>query len=189
MTMSKNEEAMLHKYISLSTHYLEFGSGNSTIHASTVKSLESIDSVESSLKFINEYARPHESIIESEKSKILNFHIIDIGETGMWGFPINHESQDLWPNYSNAVFKNNKEFDLVLVDGRFRVACVLNTLLNTPEYCTILVHDFWNRPEYHVILKFLHVKDKTGTLGVFYKKDNLDTSLIKNLIEDYQFRP
>ncbi|WP_232473249.1 hypothetical protein [Brachyspira sp. SAP_772] len=56
--------------------------------------------------------------------------------------------------------------DTILVDGRFRVACVLNSIF----YCrnaVIIIHDFFNREYYNVLLNYLDIVEKADTLGVF----------------------
>ena len=153
MNMTKDEMKMLHSYIDLSNHYLEFGSGDSTVYASSVPMIKTIDSVESSEKYISENLKPNPAISKALSTGKLTFHIIDIGETTEWGLPIDESKKHLWPNYSLSVFTQKSNHDLVLVDGRFRVACTLNCILNTPGNCKIIIHDFWKRPAYLIVLK------------------------------------
>ncbi|MDO8281187.1 MAG: hypothetical protein Q7U10_00965 [Thermodesulfovibrionia bacterium] len=189
MPMTKDELKMIHSYIDLSHNYLEFGSGESTIYASTAPMIKSIDSVESSEGYISEYLKPNTAITNALSTGKLLFHIIDIGETIAWGYPKNELKKHLWPNYSLSVFTKKSNHDLALVDGRFRVACTLNCILNTPENCTIIIHDFWSRPEYHIVLKYLELKDKVETLGVFSKKQDTDLIKLQSLIKKYQYLP
>ena len=70
------------------------------------------------------------------------------------------------------VFKHFKNFDLVFVDGRFRVACVLQTILNCKNPI-ILVHDYPDRGYYHIIEKYLNVIEAKNSLYVFRKKENI----------------
>ena len=62
---------------------------------------------------------------------------------------------------------------VVLVDGRFRVACFLKMLksmapqdLNSTQ---ILIHDY-ERPEYHVIEEFAELVGRRGRLALFHPK-------------------
>ena len=134
MTMSHEESKELYLRIKDSSHYLEFGSGESTKFASTCDSIRSIDSVESSESFVHQYLMPCESIRHSLTQGLLTFHIFNIGETVQWGLPANDSRKHLWPNYSLSVFNQAKVFDLILIDGRFRVASCLASLLSTPHY-------------------------------------------------------
>jgi hypothetical protein len=189
MTMTKGELELLHSHIDSSTHYLEFGSGESTIYASRSSRVQTIVSVESSQEYIDGNLKPNQDINTALSTGKLRFHRIDIGETVHWGYPKDKSKMHLWPNYSLSVFSEKKDFDLVLIDGRFRVACTLNTLLNTPDNCLIMIHDFWNRPEYHIVLKFLNIKERIDTLGIFTKKNNVNQQEIESLIKKYQYFP
>lgn len=187
--MTKDELRLLHSYLDSSKNYLEFGSGESTIYASNVPTIQHIDSVESSERHVREHLQPNAAITCALLKGKLVFHIIDIGETLDWGYPYNENRKHLWPNYSLSVFTIQSHHDLVLVDGRFRVACTLSCILNTPEDCNIMIHDFWNRPEYHIVLKYLRIKDKVDTLGVFSKKQEYDPNKLQSLIKTYQYIP
>lgn len=189
MTMTKGEKNLLHSYMDSSTHYLEFGAGESTVYAAKSPMIKTIDSVESSPKYVDENLRPNENIVMALAANRLCFHIIDIGETIAWGRPKDRAKRHLWPSYSASVFSKNEQFDLVLVDGRFRVACTLNSILNTTDDCVIMIHDFWNRPEYHVVLRYLETRDKVDTLGVFSKKRHINLAEVESLIKKYQYLP
>lgn len=189
MTMTKEELKILHTHMDLSTRFLEFGSGASTLYAASVPSIRQIDSVESSESFINENLKPNPIISNALSAGKLLFHIIDIGKTIHWGYPIGFRKKHLWPNYSLSIFSEKSEHDLILIDGRFRVACTLNCILNTPPDCKIIIHDFWNRPAYHSVLPFLETNDKADTLGLFSKKPDIDHNEVKSLIEKYQYLP
>ena len=68
-------------------------------------------------------------------------------------------------------------WDTVLVDGRFRVACVLNTLMikNCP---IIMVHDFWKRPKYKTMLDYTEIIDEADSLVVLRKQKEPPLELI-----------
>ena len=188
-TMTSSELSLINKYMGEAKSYLEFGSGNSTIIACKTESIENIHSVESSSEFINEHLSQVNDIKKRIKSGSLVFQIINIGEVRRWGYPKNNNKIELWPNYSLGAFlKNDINYDLVLVDGLFRVACTLSALLNTPNDCIIMIHDFWNRPRYHVLLEFLEPIETADTLGVFRKKE-FSNDRVKSILMKYLFRP
>ena len=81
-------------------------------------------------------------IKEGIKNKRINLNHVDIGPLKEWGNPLNEESKFKWHNYSEAIISVAKtnNIDLVLVDGRFRVACILTSLLVTgPNSCSRLL--------------------------------------------------
>lgn len=189
MTMTIGEKETLYSYIAKSTHYLEFGAGESTVYASSVPTLKTITSVESSEQFVNDQLMHKPAIANALATAKLSFHFVDIGETVAWGYPKNNLKKHLWPNYALSVFRQKSNHDVILVDGRFRVACTLNAVLNAPDDCTILIHDFWNRPEYYVVLRFLKIAGNVDTLGIFKKADNLNLNELQAMIRIYQYLP
>lgn len=187
--LTNAEKKMLYSYIDSSINYLEFGAGENTIYAASVPTIKTITSVESSKNYVKRNLQNNAAIAQALLTEKLSFHIVDIGDTRVWGYPKETSKKHLWPNYSRSVFHQKSEHDVCLVDGRFRVACSLNCILNSPDNCTILIHDFWNRPHYHVVLKFLTIEDRVDTLGVFKIKKVLKQGQIQSLIKKYQYLP
>ena len=187
MTMSDRELEILHSQLEQANHYLEFGAGDSTIHAANTRGVLHIDSVESSQDYINENLLNNPAIQLAVAEQRLRFHIIDLGPTKEWGYPVDDSKSHLWPNYALSVFAQPSQHDLVLIDGRFRVACALSCLLSTPDHCTIMIHDFWNRTKFYFLLQFFEVHHEVDKLGVFTKKPNLNRVKIKRLLKRYQY--
>lgn len=104
--------------------------------------------------------------------------VVDIDPTGDWGYPLTQQT-DKFSAYSQAILKHEQPFDLILIDGRFRVACTMAAIQhiakqNAYEKSVIFIHDFWNRPHYHAVLEFLEVIEQVESAGVFkVKKDIL----------------
>ena len=78
-----------------------------------------------------------------------------------------------------------------MIDGRFRVACTLKTISECYKNrdLEILIHDFWDREEYHILLKYLHEVDRADTLGVFVIKTNFDLIAIMKDYDLYKYIP
>lgn len=188
--MTRGERKIFNKHIKSSQYYLEFGSGGSTMHT-LQKSKTKIHSVESSLEWINYMSKY--LIINSALDKRLFFHYVDIGATKEWGHPVSNDSKDLFPKYSQDIFRSLdlKKLDTVFIDGRFRVACLLSVILNTPSTAgpIILFHDFWNREKFHVVLKYVTEIERVDTLGVFRIKEDLDLSLVQEDYDIYKYNP
>lgn len=189
MTMTTAELAVLRSHIDAARHYLEFGAGESTVYAASSSGPESVDSVESSLEFLQENLLTKPSVRAALEAGRLRFHRVDLGETGMWGSPKDERRAHLWPNYSLAVFDQPVEFDLVLVDGRFRVACALASLLSTPADARIMIHDFCNRPYYHTVLDYFDIEHSVDTLVVLRKKEGFDSERATAMLHTYQYLP
>lgn len=172
--MSANELALFATLLSSASSYVEFGSGGSTLLAAQTPNVRRIWSVESDASWVDKIER-HPSIAEAVALKRLSLLRIDIGPTGVYGHPIDRSRAATWPAYYERVFEDPDVLgtDLFLVDGRFRVACLINTLLHCRPGATIVVHDFWDRPHYHVALRFTDWVASADTMAVLRPKASL----------------
>lgn len=187
--MTEKEKDLLKKVIITSKNYLEFGTGGSTIFTLENSSADivSVDTHQLWLDHMKKYR-----IISKNLGKRLELIKVDIGPTKNWGFPINTENRCSFPDFSSAVFLNNStSFDTVLIDGRFRVACTLKSILHLQSVngLRILIHDYSFRSAYHIVEEFLHVVESADSLFVFGIKKNVDLDKIKNLYEYYKYNP
>ena len=189
MTMSADEMKVLKANLSQATHYFEYGSGNSTILACQCPAIERIKSVESSEAYINDVLLKNQDVVRAHDNGRLMIQHIDIGETLEWGYPSTDASKPLWPNYADAITHETVAYDLVLVDGRFRIACIVNVLTSLSSHCTVLVHDFWNRNFYHQVLNLVDVVDSVGTLAVLKRRKDFDTVRAIDLLARYRYDP
>ncbi|TVL55390.1 hypothetical protein A9X76_10320 [Brachyspira hyodysenteriae] len=190
--MTEDERELFVKSISESKEYLEFGSGGSTFIVLKTTNANII-SIESDINWIN-HMRDNKTIFEEEQFCRLKFVHIDIGEISIMGMPKDKSKLESYPKYSEEIFKildknHINKIDTVLIDGRFRVACVLNTILNCNKNIKIIIHDFFNREEYHILLNYLDTIEKSNSLGVFKIKENINTDEINKLIEKYKYNP
>jgi hypothetical protein len=188
LNLQPDEVEFLQTHLSGSRRYLEFGAGVSTLMAVKTPSLESIDTVESSKPFVDDLLRDDESARAVAEGR-LRVHVMDIGPTGAWGGPTDRSTRGRWPDYSSRVFAESSGWDLVLIDGRFRVACCLNAILHTGPECRILIHDFWPRKEYHIVLEFLDVMERLNSFASLRRKKEIDSKKIQKLLRKYQYIP
>jgi hypothetical protein len=188
--MSNNEKVLFDRSIKTSRNYLEFGIGGSTIRA-IQKSNANIYTVESSPEWIA-YWRKY-FIIRYFENKRLFIFPVDIGPTCKLGYPESDDFKHPFHSYSSSIFESidANELDMALVDGRFRVACILKIILecHNNSNLKILIHDFWNRKNYHVALKYLDVVDKVDTIGLFSIKNNVNLISVEADYEAYKDIP
>lgn len=125
---------------------LEYGTGGSTrLAASQAHSL--IMGVESD----RAWAENLEAGIRRDHPQAnLHMHWVDIGPTGKWGRPSNDSGWRGYHLYPLSVWDQPwfRHPDLVLIDGRFRVGCLLATLFRITRPITVLFDDYTNRPQY-----------------------------------------
>jgi hypothetical protein len=77
-------------------------------------------------------------------------HWADIGPTGKWGRPVNHKAWGRFHLYPLSVWDMPwfRHPDLILIDGRFRVGCLLTALYRIERPVTVLFDDYANRRHY-----------------------------------------
>ena len=188
--MTINELQFFREQLSLCTDYLEFGSGyHSTSLAVQEKKINRITTVESNRHFWRELVKTDKNIKEAVRMKRLKPIFVNIGLIKEWGYPVDDSLIEHWPEYARCPFVSKSDYDLVLIDGRFRIACALNACINLSSDTKILIHDFYNRPYYRLLLLFLNEIDKVDTMGLFSINANNDKELIKRAISLYEYSP
>jgi hypothetical protein len=91
-------------------------------------------------------------------NNVLTYRFVDLGETGDWGYPLDKGKSG--EAYVNAIAETPEtRFDMIVVDGRYRVACALRSLqyFDSNDYY-LFVHD-GKRAAYQILLKYF---DKVG---------------------------
>lgn len=183
--MSPKETALFEDCLKKAERYFEFGSGGSTKLAS--RSNIEVYGVESDKFWVD--------TLHSEAGPLCKVDYVDIGPIKAWGYPIDDTHQEKFTGYSKAILQHDRAFDLILVDGRFRVACTLNAIKHTLEKQdnirdrAIFIHDFWIRPEYYPVLEFLDAEHTEESAEVFRLKSNINTELLQTALEKYKYVP
>lgn len=168
-----------------SSFYLEYGSGGSTILAA--RSNKRFISVDSDKYFLRAV---HKKIGKLSAEQIL-IHS-DVGLNGPWGIPIFKTKTEArlrrWSQYPEAPWKVILSGrlglpDLVMIDGRFRVACALTCikyLMDSPR-ATILFDDYANRPNFKIVEEFAALDGIAGRMAIFKAKPHSEGELNKCL--------
>lgn len=161
---------------------LEFGSGGSTWYAVTHGIR--VFSVESSLWFMR-LMKKAPAIRQAIKQNRLRYYHANTGITKEWSYPIFPVDGALyWQKPLMDIPREDTELsrhfwsqiDTVFIDGRYRVACALNALKALPNIKKIIIHDYMDRPHYHVLETLLTRQTSAGTLAIFsHKKDSTHT--------------
>lgn len=158
-TMSESEVNFLRKNLKKSKNYLEFGSGYSTLLAAKL-GVKNITTVETDSQYLNQIS----SMLDRSRSNINLIHA-DIGPTGEWGNPLNFEHKEKWINYAISI-KQVLDPDLILIDGRFRVATFATMCLLFSD-TRILFDDFIDRTHYHEIVSTFTIQKTFGRIAIF----------------------
>lgn len=189
--MKDIERALFYMLLDNATHYQEFGSGGSTVVALKRANIKKIHTVESDRNWVNDLSG-RQDVSSAMQVGRMKFVHADIGPTGLWGKPRDKSHKAQWPGYSGEAAERDDGvvFDLVFVDGRFRVACLLKALqrdLAANRTGTVFaMHDYMHRKKYHVVEKFVRIVDSAGTLAVFQAMPSVDQAALDAAIGKYE---
>ena len=181
--LGANDMKMFYRYLDKATVYFEYGSGGSTYQANLRPNIQKIYTVESDKTWMNKL----NSVIKNN-SKI-NYIYNEMGtKPYTWGYPRGRCLKTSLVNYSehlrNLGIEERSRIDLVMVDGRFRVACCLKCFDVINDCCYVIFDDFLHRKKYHIILDYYDIVEKTEDkrMVVLRKKNNVSipADLIKN---------
>ena len=184
--LCRNDKAMFYRYLDNSKAYFEYGSGGSTYQASIRTNLQKIYSVESDILW---HSKLKQLIPNNDKIDFIYNEMEappnNLGYPGKTSTPIQRK------NYSDKILllekHKQKQIDLVLIDGRFRVACCLKCFGAVNDSCFIAFDDFFNRPHYHIVLDYYDIVEQTNDNRMVILKKKQDISTIDvNLIQKYE---
>ena len=165
LTLPELESAALREAYANAEVILEYGMGGSTVIAGKTPG-HTVFSVESDPKW---HSRMEHWFAGNPPAATVHLHHADIGPTGKWGHPADRKRLNLWSGYPISVWERDdfRYPDLVLVDGRFRLACMLTTLLRIQRATRVLVDDYVDRPPYHAIETLVGAPRMMGRMATF----------------------
>jgi protein O-GlcNAc transferase len=174
------EKQLFYKYLNNARYYLEYGSGGSTYQASIRPNIMKIVSVESDKLWYNKL----NTII---KNKLRYYYIELNARPNTFGYPVN--ALPVMMEYYPSIIKRYRKhlFDLILIDGRFRVACALMCHSYINNDCKVIVDDIKDRSHYNEIYDYYNKIDEAGRMVVF--KKNPDKIPSNELIKKYIYDP
>jgi len=159
--------------------YFEYGVGASTRWV-LENTKSKIISVDTDKKWIN-------SINFSNQIPRIKLNWINLGDLENWGRPKSYEYRDQFIDYISNVWSFNEKADVILIDGRFRVACFLYSLINAKINSIIIFDDYNNRPYYHIIEEVVPIYKICGRQAVFRVPKNMNRSLAENILNKFLY--
>jgi len=168
------------------TVYLEYGAGGSTVAAAG--HVDTIVTVENDRKFLDSVTAK----MGSRARHFVPIHV-DTGWTRQLGHPVVRRPTPArvakWKEYPVAPWRYLERAglqpDLILVDGRFRVACVLESLLRLGDGARtrILLDDYAGRSAYSVIERFVDDLELFDRLAAFSRSLAFDAEECRRVLE------
>jgi hypothetical protein len=180
-----------HSDVAESKVMVEYGAGGSTLAA--IRHVSLLVSVDTDKRFLKAVERGVSAIADRGA-----FHPVhaNIGLTWHWGMPVivapSPTRLEKWRKYPIAPWLALEGLgevpDLIFIDGRFRVACVLESFLMLPAgaECKFLMDDFVGREDvYGCILEFVKDVKEHDRMISFRRKDSFDRHRCSALLETY----
>lgn len=110
---------------------------------------------------------------------------VDVGPVAKWGRPRSYKKRRNFIRYVDGPWTGPAKPDVVLIDGRFRVACFL-TCLGTADPGTVIVFDdYTQRPIYHLVEEVLRPEAVNDRQAMFVVPEDLDTPAIERLRDQF----
>ena len=159
----KNEEltAFL-SFLTKDTIYFETGSGCSSVIAKYYA--KKTYAVEGSIKY-------YKIGIKNGLKDIIMFKNLKPDNLD-WSFPGNKSNLNIWKNYFQS-YKKEYNADVILIDGRFKVATAMDIFDKIRDDTIILLHEYYERPSYFILEKYYNYVYHWGRLYCFVKKKNI----------------
>ena len=188
--MTPDERGLFNRYARRSISVIEFGSGGSTLEYFRRPQIERVITVESDPLWLAKLGEQPVLKEAKEAGRWVPVQV-DIGATKDWGWPADYEaSRARFPNYHAPVWHDHPGlYDLVLVDGRFRVACALQALPFIKPRGVLIIHDFFSRPKYLPVLKFFDVVARADDMVVLKPKAELRMRQYVTALNRFYFDP
>jgi hypothetical protein len=152
--------------------YMEYGSGGSTVLAARAGA--NVISVETDRHYLQSVSKKVAVTAPDTHADLIH---ADIGLTREWGRPVltrpTAHRVAAWARYLEAPWGSpelaDRRPDVILVDGRFRVAAALTCLkhLGADGRSEILFDDYVDRPHYRHVEKLMPVVGTVGRMAIF----------------------
>jgi hypothetical protein len=107
---------------------------------------------------------------------------VDIGKTGGYSHP---QDPTKGTQYIHAI---NSTQDVILVDGRWRVACAISAFPFIAPKGRLMVHDF-GRKNYHSLLHFYDKETEVDGLAVLRPKSGIPMEDLQKQMLNFQNNP
>jgi len=164
-SMPEIQQALVREAYQNASVILEYGSGGSTALAASLPD-KFIISVENDPRWA---ANMVSYFQQSKPPSMPIVHVVNIGEVGRWGRPRTAEKYRDFPDYPLNVWDQEffRQPDVVLIDGRARIGCLMATMLRTRKNVTVLFDDYKSRTAYHEIERIVEPDRIVGEMAVF----------------------
>mmetsp|Transcript_6464 Transcript_6464/g.26183 ORF Transcript_6464/g.26183 Transcript_6464/m.26183 type:complete len:275 (+) Transcript_6464:218-1042(+) len=177
------DRSLMLKLYSSTRSVFEWGLGESTRIASALN-VARYSGIDSDASYV--------STCRNDSPTHFKFYFADIGHTERWGVPTDKNLPKQTMQYQvDPLLSEPFSFDVYLVDGRYRVACVCLAFLHAEKFgatdVIVLMHDYGARPQYHVVEQFAYIFERSSSGQLVALKRNATSSaeIIVQVWEEY----
>jgi len=146
--------------------FLEYGTGNSTIQAAKAGMM--VFSVETDWKYFLQITEQLET--EILEKKVWPFYC-DIGPVRDWGYPMKETPDPTFLRYPLYPWIQAQRMqvdpELVLIDGRFRIASFVASYQRAKPGAHILFNNYFSRPHYQEVELISPVSSSVDDIALF----------------------
>lgn len=165
LTLPKAEADWLRAAYARAEVILEFGSGGSTVMGAAMpgKTIWSVENDGDWAAMMMRWFAANPGVSP------VHIHHVDLGPTKKWGMP---ETFQFWRRFARYPLEiwdrpGFTQPDVVLVDGRFRVGCLLAAMIRTTKPVPVYFDDYAGRERYHEVEAFLRPTEIRGRMARF----------------------
>lgn len=177
-----DENAVLQRLVH-SKVFLQYSCAAFTQDACNKTNIQKVIAVESN-KTLSDSV--YQSIVQREK---LHMICANIGEVNANGAPATSEKFKQYHSYMVLPWALADKYmltpDTILINGPFKVACFLYSLICAKEGAVILFNDFFKNPAYEVVRNYCALEKRHGDMAEFIVKKNYVMSDIAANIAKY----
>ncbi len=171
------DDNLFKKYLLKCNFYFEYGVGASTNWV--------LENTQSNIICVDTDKKWIDTIKVANKSSRIKINWINLGDLENWGRPKSYYYRDRFIDYISNVWNFKQKADVVLIDGRFRVACFLYSLINAKTNSIIIFDDYNNRPHYHIIEEIIPIYEICGRQALFKVPKNINFNLANNMLKKF----
>jgi len=166
--------------------YFEYGLGGSTVLAAEMDNIEKVAGIDSKKEWRDVV------LGRIQKKDKVDLRYIPMGECSLKGTPM-VKDLEIWEKYPMSIHEFNICPDLILVDGRFRMASIIQTILLSRKLgvdSKILLHDS-RRPHYREVSDFCEKIGETKArhragIALLKPRAEIKTTLLNERYEHYK---
>ena len=173
------DDKLFKSYLKNCELYFEYGVGASTrwVLENTNSNIIAVDTDKEWIDFVKDE-------VDSLRIKLI---WVNLGDLTNWGRPNSYKYRHSFIDYVGGVWNLKKQADVVLIDGRFRVACFMYSLLHSKTGSLIIFDDYFDRSWYHIVEEIISLYDKCGRQAVFKVPKVYDKNLTLDLLNKFLY--